>query len=83
MSNIFHGAPASFVIMFFLVSIVGIAIFAYVISVFIRSANHNRKVSKMPEQTARARVVAKRTAVWGDHSYTIYYAARQSAMTVR
>ncbi|MBR6420722.1 MAG: DUF2500 domain-containing protein [Oscillospiraceae bacterium] len=59
--------------MFCLISLAGIAIFSYVISIFIRSAKHNLQVRKMPHQTTHARVVAKRTEVWGDNSYTNYY----------
>ena len=32
-----------------------------------------------PEQTADAKVIAKRTYVWGRHSHTVYYATFQTA----
>lgn len=73
MSNMFQGAPVSFVIMFVLVSVGCLAGFVYTMSVWIRSAKHNQQVRKMPQQTVRALVVAKRTEVWGDNSFTNYY----------
>ena len=64
-------------------SILFILVFAFVFCMFIYilrdNLRRNRKNDNSPRLTSEASVVAKRTCVRGDHSYTVYYATFQFA----
>ena len=63
-----------FLIMFCFVSVFSIIIFSFVIRAFLRYFRHQKQVDRMPQQSAHARVVTKRSRIWGEHSHTAYYA---------
>ena len=66
-----------FGIMSFLFPILFLAVFGIVmgsiISTLFKNASQNRKDNASPQLTVEAKVVTKRTHVWGDHSHTDYY----------
>lgn len=50
-----------------------IGFFSLIVISIVRNVRKNAENDRMPRETLRARVVAKRTEVWGDNSYTNYY----------
>lgn len=59
-----------FPVIFFIAFALVIGMF---IHTFVKSVSQNRKDNASPQLTVEARVVTKRTHVWGDHSRTNYY----------
>ncbi len=60
--------------MFMIVPILVALGFIFVIGSFIKQGVNYAQDKQKPVIPVRAKIVAKRTDVWGDHSHTTYYA---------
>ena len=65
--------PVPMFILLSITSLIVIAGIVYVVVTMIRNGAAARRESRLPEQSEHARVVTKRTSVWGDHASTWYY----------
>ncbi len=54
-------------------AIMFIGIASFIVISIVRNVRKNAENARMPQETLHARVVAKRTNVWGDHATTSYY----------
>lgn len=50
-----------------------IGIFSLIVFAIVRHFRKKAENDRMPQETLRARVVSKRTDVWGDHATTSYF----------
>ena len=67
----FEFSSTLMMILFFVVFVLFLTTIFVVIGHVFRRKN---EIAKSPQLTLPARVVSRRTAVWGEHAHTIYYA---------